>query len=139
MTAELTVTARSLTALMRAETAVLATGGSRDIGEIAAAKQRLAGAFEQQVATLDRECSGWAAALAPEGAEALAAAMAELQAATAENGALLERHLDLSRDLLGAIAAEAKRLAGTTSETYGASGAVMQSHSPAPFAVNASL
>ena len=137
--AALTVTVASLTGLLRAETALLGAGGTRDIAELAAAKQRLAASLEQQIATLDRERPDWHAALDAAAAAALAQAMAALHAAADANGTMLERQIAFSRELLGAVAAEARRLAGTTQETYGASGTVSRSDAPTPLAVNTSL
>ena len=137
--AALTVTVASLTGLLRAETALLGAGGTRDVAELAAAKQRLASSLEQQIATLDRERPQWHTALSAAAAAALAQAMSALHEAAEANGAMLERQIALSRELLGAVAAEARRLAGTAQETYGASGTVSRFDAPTPLAVNTSL
>lgn len=137
--AALTVTVASLTGLLRAETALLGAGETRDVAELAAAKQRLASSLEQQIATLDRERPQWHTALSAAAAAALAQAMSALHEAAEANGAMLERQIALSRELLGAVAAEARRLAGTAQETYGASGTVSRFDTPTPLAVNTSL
>ena len=139
MTFKLTDTVRSLTGLIRQETALLAAGGGTEVKEIAMAKQRLAASLEQQLATLDREQPNWHEDLPVERRPEMAAAMSDLAGAAAQNKQVLARHIELSRELLGAIGAEARRLSGASNETYGAAGTVMRSEVPAPFAVNARL
>lgn len=133
-------TVRSLTALMREETAILAKiGGRREIEELAAAKLRLTGALEAELAARGRDRPDWQAMLAPEARADLAGAIEDMQRASAENADMLMRQIELSRDMLDAIAAEAKRLSGTRSQTYRASGGLIDVDLPAPIAVNTSL
>lgn len=137
--ATLTVTVASLTSIVRAETALLGAGEIGGVADLALAKQRLAASLEQQIATLDREQPQWHATLEKPAAAALAQAMSGLHKAAEANGTMLGRQIDLSRELLGAVAAEARRLAGTAQETYGASGTVLRSDAATPLAVNTSL
>jgi hypothetical protein len=88
---------------------------------------------------LDRADAGWRDALEPEPRAALAEAIEELQTVSAENADVLRRQIELSRDMMDAIAAEAKRLSGSRSQTYGASGGLFQLDQSTPISVNTSL
>lgn len=136
----LTDTIRSLTALMREETLLLGQfGGRRDIEDLAAAKLRLTAALETELAARGRDRPDWQAELSAEARAALAEAVDDMQRASAANADVLLRQIELSRDMLDAIAAEAKRLSGTRSQTYRATGGLIQVDLPAPIAVNTSL
>jgi hypothetical protein len=52
---------------------------------------------------------------------------------------VLERQIDLSTEMMGAVAAEARRVTGSRSSIYGARGRVARSDAAAPISVNASL
>ena len=139
MTIELTDTVRSLTGLIRQENALLTAGSGAEVKDIALAKQRLAASLEQQMATLEREQPNWHEDVPVERQPEMAAAMSDMAAVAAQNKKVLERHIELSRELLGAIGAEARRLSGASNETYGAAGTMRRSEVPTPFAVNARL
>lgn len=129
----------SLISLMREETAMLLSAGPRpDIEVLASAKVRLTATLEGQLAALDREEPGWRETVAETDAE-LAAAIAELQEVSTENATVLRRQIDLSRELMDAIAAEAKRLVGTRSQTYGATGGLFRQDVSTPISVNTNL
>ena len=132
-------TIESLISLMREETATLLSAGPRrDIEALAGAKVRLTATLESQLAALDREQPGWRETIAETSAD-LAAAIAELQEVSTENATVLRRQIDLSRDLMDAIAAEAKRLVGTRSQTYGATGGLFRQDVSTPISVNTNL
>ena len=128
----------SLVAVMRDETALLQVGRSAEVRELAAAKLKLTARLEKLVAEAGREDANWRERML-EADSGLAAMVRELQVAAAENGRMLQRRIELSRELLDAIAAEAKRLGGTRSETYAATGGVRRTELPAPISINASL
>lgn len=131
---------RSLADLMREETDALTAGGlAQSLGELAAAKLRLTTALERELALLDREQPSWKGSLTPESRAQLAQAFGDLCAAAQDNARVLARHIDLSRDLLDAVAAEASRMAGNRQETYGAEGDVKRIEAPQPLAVNTRL
>lgn len=133
-------TARSLTSLMREETTVLLGAGPRhDLEAIAGAKVRLTAALETHLATLDREQPEWRDALDPDGRASLSETIAELQSVSAENAKVLRRQIELSREIMDAIAAEAKRLAGSRTQTYGASGGIFRIDASTPISVNTNL
>lgn len=137
---ELIDTVRSLNALMREETEILLSSGSRrDVEEIAGAKLRLTAILETQMVALGREDDAWRDTLEPEARAALAEALDEMQSVSAENAQVLFRQIELSRDMMDAIADEAKRLSGTRSQTYGASGGLFQLDQTTPISVNTSL
>ena len=133
-------TFRSLESLMREETERLLTPGAiRPIEEIAAAKSRLVGWIEARTVQLEREQPGWRERLDEEERAALAEVVAELRETAAENARVLERQIRLSFEILDAIGAEAKRLSGSRTETYCASGGVSRAELATPISINARL
>ena len=106
------------------------------LGELVTAKLRLVGIVE---AGMVRQGEAWSASLAPEGRDDAARLLAEVMDLLGENARLLERRIALCDDLLGVIAAEARRLTGGRSSTYGAMGRLAHVNQSAPIAVNASL
>jgi hypothetical protein len=88
---------------------------------------------------LAREQPEWRERLDPVDREALTELLAELCEVSTENGAALERQIRLSVEMLDAIAAEAKRLSGTRSETYCIRGGVSRVDLATPISVNTQL
>ncbi|WP_404337432.1 flagellar protein FlgN [Sphingomonas sp. MMS12-HWE2-04] len=130
----------SLASLMEEETEKLArTPYLPELGEIASAKLRLTGRIEAEVARLKRESDDWAEKLEPEAREALTEASRHLRDASAVNKEILARQIELSVDMMGAIAAEAQRLTGKRNTTYGACGGISGMEMPAPISINARL
>ena len=132
-------TVEALLNIIEDESAHLKSGATHQVRELAAAKLKLTAQLEKLLAEQERTGPNWRELLPHDEASDLADAIRRLQAAAEENALLLKRHIELSRDLLGAIAAEAKRLAGTRSETYVASGDMRHLDLPAPISVNANL
>ena len=113
----------SLTLIMQEETTRLTSGlGGRDLAELVSAKIRLVGMLEIALAKLEREETGWAEDVEDLVRERLVESLFALGEASAANAAVLERQIDLSVEMIGAIASEAKRLAGRSTTTYGARG-----------------
>ncbi len=140
MTAQLIDAMISLTALMEDESEKLARKAYiPELGEIAAAKLRLTGRIEADFARLKRESADWAEKLDEEARTRLSDASRNLRDASAVNQQILSRQIELSVDMMGAIAAEAQRLTGTRSTTYGACGGLGGMDAPAPISVNARL
>lgn len=140
MTAQLIDAMVSLTALMEEESEKLARKAYvPELGEIAAAKLRLTGRIEADFARLKREAANWADQLDEETRVQLADASRDLRDASAVNQQILSRQIELSVDMMGAIAAEAQRLTGTRSTTYGACGGLGGMDAPAPISINARL
>jgi hypothetical protein len=140
MTAQLIDAMVSLTSLMEEESEKLARKAYvPEIGEIAAAKLRLTGRIEADFARLKRENPNWAEALDEEERVLLSDASRDLRNASAVNQQILSRQIELSVDMMGAIAAEAQRLTGTRSTTYGACGGLGGMDAPAPISINAKL
>lgn len=130
----------SLTAIMEEETArLLAPGRHADFAEMAAAKIKLVAAIELKTSEHARTRVEWLATLDAETRDRLAAAIQHLGAAAQVNASVLERQIDLSTEMMGAVAAEARRLSGMRSATYGASGVLCRSELATPISVNASL
>lgn len=132
-------TMRSLTGLMREESGLLTQGRRHEIAELAAAKLRLTAQLEKQVAAAERQDPDWQQRLGGKERDEFVAAVQAMQEEAAENGRRILRQIELSRELMEAIAAEAKRLGGTRSEVYGSAGAVQRSELPAPISINARL
>jgi flagellar biosynthesis/type III secretory pathway chaperone len=140
MTAQLIDAMVSLTALMEEESEKLARKAYvPELGEIAAAKLRLTGRIEADFARLKREAANWADRLDADTRVQLADASRDLRDASAVNQQILSRQIELSVEMMGAIAAEAQRLTGTRSTTYGACGGLGGMDAPAPISINAKL
>lgn len=140
MTLELLDSMVSLTALMEEESAQLARSAFfPTLGEIAAAKTRLVGRIEAEVARLRRETPDWMDTLEPEARQALTDASEALRDASDINARILSRQIELSSDMLAAIANEAKRLTGRRNTTYGACGNMATMDLSAPISINARL
>lgn len=141
MTAQLIDAMVSLTQIMEEESERLSQGVYfAELPEIASAKMRLTGRIEAEVARLKREApDDWAERLDPDAREQLAEASRGLRDASTVNQQVLARHIELSVDMMGAIAAEAQRLTGSRNVTYGACGGLGGMDAPAPISVNARL
>lgn len=140
MTAQLIDAMVSLTALMEEESDKIARKAYvPELGEIAAAKLRLTGRIEADFARLKRENPDWAEKLDAEERTLLSDASRNLRDASAVNQQILSRQIELSVEMMGAIAAEAQRLTGTRSTTYGACGGLGGMDAPAPISINAKL
>lgn len=113
----------SLTIIMNEETERL-QGHERSpaLGELAAAKVRLVGKLEEVLARQNRQNPGWTEALDGETREWLTGCLADLRDASTANAGILERQIELSTEMMAAIANEARRLAGNHAYTYGARG-----------------
>jgi hypothetical protein len=140
MTTELVDCIRSLINLMREETdRLLSTGPTGQIEEIASAKARLVGWIETRIVKLSREQPDWRARLDAEDRDLLTESLSELCEVSAQNGKALKRQIRLSVEMLDAIAAEAKRLSGTRSETYCHRGGISRIELATPISVNTQL
>ena len=85
---------------------------------------------------LEREQEHWADAIEEAVHARLLEALLALGEASAANAAVLERQIDLSVEMIGAISTEAKRIAGRSTTTYGARGDISSFDAPVPIAVN---
>lgn len=140
MTDALLATLNSLSSLMREEMVLLSQGRwPPRIGELVEAKLRLIGTLERSCAEQERVAPDWLVMLSPAQRKALLDAVSAIREAAAANAATLSRQIDLSRDLLGEIADEARRLGGRTQRTYRRSGELQQRDDLAPVSVNTSL
>jgi flagellar biosynthesis/type III secretory pathway chaperone len=127
----------SLTLIMREETERLSSrSGGRDLAELATVKTRLVGMLETALARLEREQQHWADTIEPAVHERLLETLLALGEASAANAAVLERQIDLSVEMIGAISTEAKRIAGRSTTTYGARGDLSSFEAATPIAVN---
>lgn len=130
---------KSLLALIEEESALLAIGKRHDIASIARSKARLAGALEAAVVERQRTMPDWQAALDPDARDALGDAMVRLAEAARANAAALQRQIDLSDEILAAIAQDAARRRGGGSIAYGGCGSVAMRAMQTPIALNASF
>ncbi len=137
MAAQLVEIMTSLSAVMREETQRLEAGTrALELAELAEAKARLVGALEERLARLTRQEPDWTAALDEPTRQAFVEGLGELRAASMVNATLLERHIELSADLMGAISAEAKRVTGSRAYAYGASGTLARADLTTPISLN---
>lgn len=140
MASEFIDTIVSLTAIMEEETArLLSPVRHRDFAEMAAAKVKLVASLETMSAARERTQPEWMSALDDETRETLRSAVGALAEAARINASVLERQIDLSTEMMGAVATEARRLSGSRSAIYGASGIVSRTEGATPISVNASL
>lgn len=140
MTNDFIDTVTSLTAIMEEETArLLSPGRHSDFAEMATAKIKLAAAIQIKTSEHAGMRADWLASLDDETRSRLTAAIAELGVAAQANARVLERQIDLSSEMMAAVATEARRLSGMRSAIYGAGGALNRSELATPISVNASL
>lgn len=130
----------SLSAIMHEETALLQTRQrSPALPELASAKVRLVAQLEESLARRNRLEPNWVETLDTEERSELDSCLDTLRIASSENAAILERHIELSQEMLSAIANEARRLAGNRTFTYGAAGDIARSELPTPISFNTQL
>lgn len=128
---------RSLTMIMREETEVLGTPfRMADLGELAAAKTRLVASLEADSTRLAREQPDWIERLEPEVRDQLVEAVREMRDISEANGAVLRRQIALSVEMMECVTAEARRLSGTRSSTYSATGNVRAKQLATPLSIN---
>lgn len=137
MADELIDLVRSLTAIMEEETTRLQSSGrSPDMVELALAKAKLVAALDTESARLARENRDWLTALDGEPKAQLLDALTALKEASVPNQAILERQIELSTELLAAVAAEAKRLTGGRHAVYSSVGGVSRLELATPISIN---
>ena len=107
--------------------------------EMADAKARLVSNLEAQNVRLTRERPEWMAELDVTERTRLAVLVRALSEASILNARVLQRHIDLSTDMMAAVAAEAQRLTGARGATYGAGGMLARSDQATPISLNARL
>lgn len=130
----------SLTSLMEDETSKLGrVGNLAELAEIAGSKVKLGAWIEVEVVRLRRESPDWMSGLDAGTHAALAEASRTLRDTSLVNAQVIERQIELSVDIMAAIAGEAQRLTGRRSSTYGASGDVSRTESSAPISINTRL
>lgn len=137
MIAKLIDVISSLALIMQEETARLGERTSgKDLATLANAKLKLVSTLEKLAARAEREQIDWNTALDEEMRAKMVEALFALGEASAANAAILERHIDLSVEMISAIATEAKRLAGRATATYGAAGNLSLFDPAMPIAIN---
>lgn len=104
--------------------------------ELAATKIRLIGQLEHVTAVIARDEQNWSATLTEQDRAHLTDMLRTFETTAADNRAALKRQIDLSVELIGAIAAEARRQAGRSSSTYGAAGTLSVYDPTMPIAIN---
>ena len=138
--ADLTDIVLSLTAIMEEETGrLLQPGRHADMVEMTAAKGQLVAALEARGAALARERSDWMEQLEPSERLRLAGLVRDLNQASILNARVLQRQIDLSSEMMAAVAAEAQRATGARNATYGQHGALSRTDQATPISLNARL
>lgn len=127
----------SLAMLMDEEnTALGQTGHHEQLETLVAAKMRLVSGLEALLARLNREQPDWLEQVQVEERQEFRALIESVLTLAKENGIVLQRQIDISNDLIDAIAAEARRLSGSRSTTYTAIGALSKTEGVAPISVD---
>lgn len=131
---------RSLADLADEETALFAKGGrTESLKPIAAAKQRLLDALEAQLAEKQRLAPDWVYQLEERERDMLSAAARDLAEAAERNRAALSRQLQLTDDLLNAVAAELQRRSGRHNRVYAQAGTIRDQPLATPLSINTKL
>jgi flagellar biosynthesis/type III secretory pathway chaperone len=130
----------SLTLIMAEETAWLeGPAFHRGSAVVVEAKLRLVAALEVRVAQFDRQGADWFYSFEPDVGASLNVALGKLCAVSEPNRRVIARHIDLSTEMMGVVAAEVQRQSGARSTTYSARGNMYQSEMASPISVNTSL
>lgn len=123
MNEELGAIISSLTMVMQEETERLKRRESPiDLQPLAAAKGRLISNLDEALTRRERANPDWYAQLDEEPKAILVTLLSELVSVSQVNAKVLERQIELSRDMLGAITNEALRVNGSRAVVYGARG-----------------
>ncbi len=107
-----------------------------DLPELVAAKIRLAGIVEAESIRLARERPRWLEDLPEEEQDEIRSLLETLVRRLGVNANLLERRIAMCDEIMGAIAAEARRLTGAKSAVYGVRGTLMSSEQATPISIN---
>ena len=128
----------SLSDILDEENTILATTAyDPRLEALVSAKLRLVGIIEAEHVRLQGR-EGLAELEPPARAE-LAGLVEAITGKLSDNAGLLQRRIALCDDLMGAVTAEAQRLTGTRTATYGARGAMARASQAVPISLNASL
>lgn len=107
-----------------------------DLPELVAAKVRLAGIVDAEAIRLAREQPRWLDDLPEQDQNEVRSLLETLVRRLGVNANLLERRIALCDEIMGAIAAEARRLTGAKSAVYGVRGTLMSSEQATPISIN---
>lgn len=107
-----------------------------DLPELVAAKIRLAGIVEAESIRLARERPLWLDDLPEEEQGEIRSLLETLVRRLGVNANLLERRIAMCDEIMGAIAAEARRLTGAKSAVYGVRGTLLSSEQATPISIN---
>ena len=107
-----------------------------DLPELVAAKIRLAGIVEAESIRLARERPRWLDDLPEEEQGEIRSLLETLVRRLGVNANLLERRIAMCDEIMGAIAAEARRLTGAKSAVYGVRGTLLSSEQATPISIN---
>lgn len=110
-----------------------------DRAEIAVAKARLVAQLELRVIEMRRDDDAELKGLSTDLRRDLAEQFERLAEAASANGEALRRQIELSTEMMAAVATEAQRLLGTRASSYGPFGEIWKHDAPAPISLNASL
>lgn len=130
----------SLSRLMHEEgSALLQHGRCAEHEQIVAAKRRLVGLLDGEIARLNRENPDWLEQLDEDAAAALRTAVGDLSEAASSNARIVDRQLSLSSEMIAAVAAEARRLSGNRGFSYLETGGMMLREGTSPISINTQL
>jgi flagellar biosynthesis/type III secretory pathway chaperone len=127
----------SLTMVLTEESAQLrrqTTNG--ELRELASVKNRLVGMLQYELAQRERLDPDWAAQIDDEKREVLSRVVKTLAEASAANRAVLQRQLELTTDMIDALAQEARRTSGRRASTYQADGDLTPLDLAPPISIN---
>ena len=140
MVADIIDTLISLTAIVEEENDKLSSPARhRDLPELVTAKGRVVGILESQLAAITRNDPEWLNAMDIDDRKQFSALIAMLRDASVINANILERHINLTTEMMACVAAEAQRLTGARNATYSDRGYLSHAELTAPISVNTRL
>ncbi len=123
MIVELVDLISSLTTVLAEETELLRRRADLvEIREMVLLKQRLVGLLELAIAQQIRAHGDWLSQEDQETRDNFVPLVAALNEAASENAAMLERQLEITTEMISALADEARRVVGRRASTYRAAG-----------------
>lgn len=137
MTNEMIEVMTSLTAILEEETNLLRDhAGNSDLRQMAGMKNRLVGVLQRELATMERLDPNWASHLDDETYETVTHVLIALNEASAANRALLQRQLELTTEMIDALANEARKTSGRRASTYRPDGDLTPMDLSPPISIN---
>jgi flagellar biosynthesis/type III secretory pathway chaperone len=127
----------SLTMVLTEETDQLRRQtGNNELRELASVKNRLVGMLQYELAQRERLDPEWPLQIDDQSRDTLRGVVKTLAEASAANRAVLQRQLELTSEMIDALAQEARRTSGRRASTYQADGDLTPLDLAPPISIN---